>query len=141
LKVLAVLAPLVLIVLALSWRALVPAASIETTMGSSGIAELYVQQKSGVMVEFEAQVERLLPDDKVGSPHQRFVLVLNNGHSVLVAHNLDLSERVPLKVRDLVRVRGEYEYNEQGGVVHWTHRDTGAGTQHGWVELAGVRYD
>jgi hypothetical protein len=93
------------------------------------------------MVEFEARVDRMLPDDVKGTPHQRFILELDNGHTVLVAHNLGLAERVPLQEWDLVKVRGEYEYNPQGGVVHWTHRDPGAGIKHGWIEHKGLRYE
>ncbi|HET6564441.1 MAG TPA: DUF3465 domain-containing protein [Xanthomonadales bacterium] len=130
-----------LIVLAVVWRQFGPGLPTETVRGDSGLVELYAQQKSSTMVEFEGRVQRILPDDKDGSRHQRFILMLNNGHTVMVAHNIDLAERVPLKEADLVKVRGEYEYNAQGGLVHWTHRDPGAGTQHGWIELAGVRYD
>ena len=137
-----ILSWIILVVLVLwLWRAYGPGLPVEVTLGETGIVELYVQQKSGVMVEFEAQVERLLADDKEGSPHQRFILVLNNGHTLLVSHNLELADRVPLKVRDRIRVRGEYEYNEQGGLVHWTHRDPGVSGRHGWIELAGIRYD
>ncbi len=130
-----------LIVLALLWREFGPGFPTDTRMGGSGLVELYVQQKSGVMVEFEARVYRVLEDDLEGSRHQRFILELSNGHTVLVAHNIDLADRVPLQEGDLVGVRGEYEFNDQGGVVHWTHRDPGAGTKHGWIELAGIRYD
>lgn len=123
------------------WREYGPGLPVDVTLGQTGIVNLYVEQKSGVMVEFEAPVQRILADDKDGSRHQRFILVTDNGHSVLVAHNIDLADRVPVKVGDRVKVRGEYEYNAQGGVVHWTHRDPGAGTRHGWIELAGIRYD
>jgi hypothetical protein len=130
-----------LIVAALLWRQFEPAIQTPLVMGASGISGLYAQRQSDTMVEFEARVERILADDVEGSRHQRFTLVLTNGHTVLVAHNLDLAERVPIKVRDLVKVRGEYDYNAQGGVVHWTHRDPGVGTRHGWIEFEGTRYD
>lgn len=123
------------------WREYGPGLPVEVTLGQVGLVELYVQQKSDVMVEFEAPVSRLLADDKEGSRHQRFILVTDNGHTVLVAHNIDLAERVPVKVGDRVKVRGEYEYNAQGGLVHWTHRDPGMGAKHGWIELAGIRYE
>lgn len=136
------LSGIVLVVLALwLWREYGPGLPVDVTLGQTGIVELYIQQKSGVMVEFDAPVQRILADDNDGSRHQRFILVTDNGHTVLVAHNIDLAERVPLKTGDRVKVRGEYEYNAQGGVVHWTHRDPGAGTKHGWIELAGIRYE
>ncbi len=130
-----------LVVAFLGWREYGPGPRTEVLMGDIGIVELYAQQESGVMVEFEARVERILSDDKVPPRHQRFILTLNNGHSVLIAHNLELSERVPIKLNDRVKVHGMYQFNAQGGIVHWTHRDQGVGTRHGWIELGGKRYE
>jgi hypothetical protein len=130
-----------LVIMALLWRQFGPGFPTDTAHGDGGIADAYANKQSGIMVEFDARVERLLPDDTDDNPHQRFILQLDNGHTVLVAHNLDLAERVPLEEWDLVRVRGEYEFNAQGGVVHWTHRDPGMGIKHGWIEHKGLRYE
>ena len=67
---------------------------------------------------------RTLADDRDGSRHQRFLLTTPGGTTVLVAHNVDLAPRLePLAVGDTVQFAGEYVWNEQGGVVHWTHHD------------------
>jgi len=68
-------------------------------------------------------VRRLLSDDDDGAQHQRFVLDLRNGQTVLVAHNIDLATRVPLGLGDRLHYRGMYEWNELGGLIHWTHHD------------------
>lgn len=65
----------------------------------------------------------MVRDDNDGSRHQRFVLDMRNGQTVLIAHNIDLAERVPVGIGDRIRFRGMYEWNELGGLVHWTHRD------------------
>jgi hypothetical protein len=66
-------------------------------------------------------VERTLSDDNDGSRHQRFILRLASGQTLLVAHNIDLAPRVAnLRTGDTVEFSGEYEWNEKGGVVHWT---------------------
>ncbi|HZI64860.1 MAG TPA: DUF3465 domain-containing protein, partial [Thermoanaerobaculia bacterium] len=62
------------------------------------------------------------------------------GHTVLVVHNLDLAERLRLGLEDEVRFRGRYEWNERGGLVHWTHSEPG-GEPGGWIEHGGRRYD
>jgi hypothetical protein len=95
---------------------------------------------SAVWVEGEGTVRRLLRDDLRGRRHQRFVLDLPSGGTLLIAHNTQLADRAPVAVGATVRFRGRYEWNTRGGVVHWTHRDP-AGGDGGWLELAGRRYE
>jgi hypothetical protein len=78
-------------------------------------------------------VRRLLGDDNEGQRHQRFVLRLANGSTLLIAHNIDLADRVPLGMGDRVRFRGMFEWNELGGLVHWTHRDPHGIEAGGWI--------
>lgn len=86
------------------------------------------------------EVARQLPDDNEGSRHQRFILELASGHSLLVSHNIDLAPRVPLSEGDRLTIRGRYEWNERGGVIHWTHHDPQGRRQGGWIEHQGRRY-
>jgi hypothetical protein len=92
-----------------------------------------------VEVEATGVVARRLPDDIEGSRHQRFVLRVGR-QTVLVAHNLDLAPRIPLSVGDTVRLRGEYEWNPEGGVIHWTHRDPAGRHPPGWIRVRGEVY-
>jgi hypothetical protein len=95
-----------------------------------------------VLVEGTGKVARVLRDDLEGSRHQRFLLVLTDGTTVLIAHNIDLAPRLEgLRVGDTVRFRGEYEWNEKGGVVHWTHHDPAGRHPGGWLEAAGRRVE
>jgi len=110
------------------------------TPGCAAIVSAFESRRSDLMVECEGTVTRVLSDDERGSRHQRFVLEIGSGHTVLVAHNIDLASRVAdLRRGDRVRFRGEYEYNEQGGVVHWTHDDPQGRRQGGWIEHDGRR--
>jgi len=83
---------------------------------------------------------KLLPDDNDGSRHQRFILKVGNGRTLLVAHNIDLAPRVPLSGSDSLSLRGRYEWNKKGGVLHWTHHDPNKKIAGGWVEYKGRRY-
>lgn len=104
------------------------------------VARLYAERRSNVMVEVAVQVERTLRDDTQGSPHQKFLVRVNPDLTLLVAHNIGLAPRVPVRQGSSVRIRGEYEWNTQGGVLHWTHRDPGRRHQDGWIEFEGRRY-
>ncbi len=108
----------------------------------SQIDEAFSNRQSDLIVEEEGRVIKVLPDDTKGSQHQRFLVELNSGLTVLIAHNIDLAPRVSrLKSGDFIRFKGEYEWNEKGGVVHWTHHDPAKRHVGGWVELDGKRYE
>ena len=82
------------------------------------------QWRSGQQVRGQGTVSRILPDDNDGSRHQRFILRLSSGRTLLIAHNIDLAPRVSsLRTGDTVSFNGEYEWNDKGGVIHWTHHD------------------
>ena len=105
-----------------------------------GIEELYKNRVSGEMVLFEGEVSKILPDDNKGSRHQRFIVVLPSSHTVLIAHNIDLAARVPLQKHQPIKIFGQYEWNNKGGVVHWTHKDPRGTHTPGWIEYQGRTY-
>jgi len=97
---------------------------------------------SGDQVRGSGKVWKILSDDNEGSRHQRFIVELPSGRTLLVAHNIDLAPRVrSLKVGDTVSFYGEYEWNDRGGVIHWTHHDPRGSHVGGWVEHKGRRYE
>lgn len=112
----------------------------QPTTGTT-VEEAAARRQSEVMLSAEGVVQRTLADDNEGSRHQRFILALPSGHTVLVAHNIDLAARVPLDSGDRVRIRGQYEWNERGGVLHWTHHDPDNRHEGGWIEHRGQRYE
>jgi len=54
----------------------------------------FEQRKSDVQVQGSGTVIRLLRDDNKGSRHQKFILKLSTGHTILIAHNIDLAPRI-----------------------------------------------
>jgi hypothetical protein len=94
------------------------------TSGDDIFAEAYANHRSHLRVSGEGTVVQLLPDDNKGSRHQRFILQLSSGQTLLIAHNIDIAPKIGgLRPGDLVQFCGDYEWNAQGGVIHWTHRD------------------
>jgi len=116
-------------------------ASAQPAEGNSALERAIAAQASGVMMTVEARVKKTLPDDLKGSRHQRFLLDIGRGRTVLVAHNIDLADRVPLDQDDAVRIRGQFEWNDRGGVLHWTHHDPRGRHPGGWIEHAGKRIE
>ena len=107
----------------------------------SSTSAAFRNHESQVEVRGSGRVIHMLPDDDRGSRHQRFILRLASGQSLLIAHNIDLAHRVgPLKEGDTVEFYGEYEWNPKGGVVHWTHHDPSGQHVSGWLKHDGHTY-
>jgi hypothetical protein len=101
----------------------------------------YEFHQSDVQVRGSGEVIRLLQDDLKGSKHQRFIIRLDSGQTILIAHNIDLASRVrDLKIGGIVDFYGEYEWNSKGGVVHWTHHDPDNNHIDGWLKYEGKVY-
>ena len=100
----------------------------------------YGKKHTGEWIEDRGFVWRLLSDDEEGERHQRFVVELPGRQTILIAHNIDIAERIPLGMGDKVRFRGIYEVNDRGGVVHWTHRDPHGVEDGGFVEFRRKKY-
>ena len=105
------------------------------------VGRAFKTRASGVQVEGEGVVARVLADDTKGSRHQRFIVRLASGQTVLIAHNVDIAPRVAgLEEGDSVRFYGEYVWNGKGGTVHWTHRDPDGRHVAGWLKHNGRTY-
>lgn len=108
---------------------------------NSNIEQLFKQQKSDVFVTGKGVVKKVLADDLQGSRHQRFILELPNGQTLLFAHNIDLAERLPnLQAGDEVSFAGDYVYNNKGGTIHWTHKDPRGQHKDGYLMYQGKIY-
>lgn len=110
-------------------------------VGTDSIDDLFKKNRDMVWVEGTLTVTKLLRDDDDPPRHQRFIAETPDGHEVMVAHNIDLSDRVPAKEGDAVEVRGEYVWSDQGGKVHFTHKPQYGKFQGGWIDHRGTRYE
>lgn len=91
-------------------------------------------------VGFNADIIQKLKDDNTGSRHQKFLISPASGVTLLVAHNIDLASRVPIKKGDTISLYGRYEWNNRGGVIHWTHHDPKGKKKGGWIKANGKIY-
>ncbi len=119
-------------------------ASVETTSTPSNsptTSDSTDEFKDNSIVEGNGTVVKILTDDNNGSRHQRFILRLDSGQTVLVAHNIDLAPRVEmLNEDDTIIFKGEYVSNDKGGVIHWTHHDPQGQHEDGWLKRNGKIY-
>lgn len=108
---------------------------------ASAIQDAFNHHKSNIQVQGIGTVIAILPDDNKGSRHQKFILKLSTGQTILIAHNIDLAARVnSIANGDQVQFYGEYEWNKKGGVVHWTHKDPNGYHVSGWLKHKGKIY-
>ena len=113
-------------------------ATAAAATGDAALSRAFQDHTSGEEVQDAGTVVRLLPDDVEGGRHQRFILELASGQTVLIAHNIDVAPRLDgLAVGDRVIFHGIYEWNAQGGVVHWTHHDPSGEHPAGWLRYDG----
>lgn len=85
----------------------------DDVQGVQLIERAFERKQSDLQVRASGQVIAVLADDNEGSRHQKFILKLNNGQTVLVAHNIDLSPRIAnIAKGDTVEFFGEYEYSD-----------------------------
>ncbi|GAA6151137.1 DUF3465 domain-containing protein [Pseudoteredinibacter isoporae] len=90
--------------------------------------------------ETQFTVYKLLADDTKGSRHQRFLVRREGLPTLLVAHNIDLAPRAPLRPGQSLYIKGRYEWNQKGGVLHWTHHDPRGVQPGGWLRLGEEKY-
>jgi hypothetical protein len=73
--------------------------------------------------------------------HEGFLLKLTQQCDLMlrVETNVDITGPVPLRAGETVTVKGQFEDDPGGGVIHWTHRDPSGRHVAGYV-LAGGKY-
>jgi hypothetical protein len=110
---------------------------------NAAVARAFAEHRSQLQVTAEGSVTRLLTDDTGPSgTHQRFIVRLRTStQTLLIDNNVSIGRRVPVASGDAVIVHGEYVWNEEGGLVHFTHHDPARTHESGWIELRGTRYE
>lgn len=107
----------------------------------AALLRAYKNKQSDLQIKGGGTVIKILPDDLKGSKHQRFIIKLATGQTLLVAHNIDLAPRVDaLQEGDKIEFYGEYEWKAKGGVIHWTHHDPGGRHPDGYLIHEGKIY-
>ncbi|MCP4125603.1 MAG: DUF3465 domain-containing protein [Gammaproteobacteria bacterium] len=120
---------------------LIPGLDSSSTDSDITLETAFTNRKSNVQIRGRGKVVKLLPDDREGSKHQKFILKMNGGRTLLVAHNIDLAQRISgIRTGDTVEYYGEYEWNSKGGVIHWTHHDPNSIHPGGWLKHKGKIY-
>lgn len=109
----------------------------------AAIVSDFNNHQSTVEVTADGTVVRLLPDrsSSTGS-HEQFIVKLSSGNlTVEVEHNISIGARAPVKEGDHVIVHGEYIWNAQGGLIHFTHHDPQGSHEGGYIQDNGQTYD
>ena len=119
----------------------VPSTVSTSHQSNDAAGTAFANRQSDIQVQGQGIVIRMLKDDLDGSRHQRFILELDTGQDLLIAHNIDIAPRITgLEKGDTVEFYGEYEWNSKGGVIHWTHHDPNHRHIDGWLKHRGKTY-
>jgi hypothetical protein len=117
------------------------ARAAEPSQNDSILSSAFRNRVSKIQVLGRGLVTNVLSDDNDGSRHQRLIVRLGSGQTILIAHNIDIAPRITsISVGDTLEFNGEYEWNPKGGVVHWTHRDPIGRHPAGWLKHNGKIY-
>ena len=119
------------------------AEGVATSANTGGdiLARAFAERAGNLEVEGQWTVTELLSDDTEGARHQRFIVSLASGQTLLIVHDIDVAPRVgSLRIGDVVSFKGEYVWNAQGGLIHWTHHDPTGSHVAGWVKHGGQTY-
>jgi hypothetical protein len=103
----------------------------------------FQNHQSNVEVTAEGTVVRLLSDRTSSTgTHEQFIIKLSSGAiTIEVEHNISIAARVPVALGDHVIVHGEYVWNAQGGLIHFTHHDPKGTHEGGYIQDNGKTYD
>lgn len=109
----------------------------------AAIVSDFHNHQSNVEVTADGTVVRLLPDRTSSTgTHEQFIVKLSSGDiTIEVEHNISIAARVPVAVGDHVIVHGEYVWNSQGGLIHFTHHDPQGRHEGGYIQDNGKTYD
>ena len=116
-----------------------PDANANSEAGCTDAARTFRSHLSGVWLTAEGQVTRVLADSEGRFRHQRFILRCRSGQTLLIVNDVSIGQRAPVTVGHEVVVRGQYVWNRQGGLVHFTHHAQ-AGGDGGWILYRGKVY-
>lgn len=98
---------------------------------------------SGTEVIADGTVSSVLGTN-VGSsgPHEGFLLHVRGGcgATLRVETNVGFTGPIPLRAGEVVTVKGEYDHDPDGDVIHFTHRELHGRHPSGYVELNGTYY-
>jgi Protein of unknown function (DUF3465) len=123
--------------------ALVGCSAAAAQPDDAAIVADFHNHQSNVEVTADGTIVRLLADrsSSTGS-HEQFIVKLSSGDlTVEVEHNISIGARAPVQQGDHVVVHGEYIWDAQGGLIHFTHHDPQGTHEGGYIQDNGQTYD
>jgi len=113
---------------------------------NGAVYQAWAQHRSRVEVTASGSVARILGTRSGPSGnHEGFLVHLRgaegHGLTVRVEDNVDITGPIPLKTGDEVEVRGEYVYDQRGGLIHYTHLDPRGRHPGGYVRVGKIVYN
>lgn len=117
--------------------------AVSASPDDAAIAADFANHRSQVEVTADGVVVRILPDRSSSTgTHEQFIVKLTSQDvTVEIEHNISIGTRAPVRDGDHVIVHGEYIWNSQGGLIHFTHHDPQGTHEDGYIVDNGTTYD
>jgi uncharacterized protein DUF3465 len=109
----------------------------------AAIAADFANHRSQVEVTADGVIIRTFADRSSSTGvHEQFIIRLTSQNlTVEIEHNISIGKRVPVAQGDHVLVHGEYIWNSEGGLIHFTHHDPQGTHESGYIVDNGTTYD
>jgi hypothetical protein len=106
-----------------------------STPDDAAVVSDFQNHRSQLEVTADGTVIRLFADRASNSgTHEQFIIRLRGEElTVEIEHNITIGARVPVALGDQVIVHGEYIWNAEGGLIHFTHHDPQGTHEGGYI--------
>ena len=113
----------------------------EAKAPNTAFIRAYQERVSGLQLSVSGKITHVFPSPETGDQHQKFIVQLDAGQSVMVIHNRALGSAIDgLLEGETIEVFGEYQWDQGGGIIRRTHQDPASHRQAGWVKYKGRIY-
>lgn len=110
--------------------------------GTEHIEFLYQQQRGGTRVSSIGRITKLLKDQQSPYVAQMILIRLSSGRKLLIKHNIEKAQPLThLAVGEMISFSGTYNWNNKGGMITSTYKQSDKPLRSGWLNYQGDTFE